>query len=133
MLAAMTDTSLSRRACALCRSAMISRRRRRRTLGPPATSCGGIRWTSLPCVESASACSSAWHLARHEYAAVWRSPHGATPRREGQQDRKSTRLNSSHLGTSYAVFCWKKKRRSTVANTTTSAHGNSYQILRPYD
>src|SRR5947199_2786961 len=25
-------------------------------------------------------------------------------------DRKSTRLNSSHLGSSYAVFCLKKKR-----------------------
>src|SRR5437899_3948125 len=25
------------------------------------------------------------------------------------QDRKSTRLNSSHLGNSYAVFCVKKK------------------------
>src|SRR5262245_64321639 len=29
----------------------------------------------------------------------------------GSEDRKSTRLNSSHLGTSYAVFCSKKKRR----------------------
>src|SRR5947199_3343493 len=28
----------------------------------------------------------------------------------GCQDRKSTRLNSSHLGISYAVFCLKKKR-----------------------
>src|SRR5438045_7580768 len=27
-------------------------------------------------------------------------------------DRKSTRLNSSHLGISYAVFCLKKKRRT---------------------
>src|SRR5437899_6007350 len=27
-----------------------------------------------------------------------------------RQDRKSTRLNSSHLGTSYAVFCLKKKK-----------------------
>src|SRR5947199_2749091 len=27
-------------------------------------------------------------------------------------DRKSTRLNSSHLGISYAVFCLKKKTRS---------------------
>src|SRR5262245_22395934 len=27
------------------------------------------------------------------------------------QDRKSTRLNSSHLGISYAVFCLKKKRK----------------------
>src|SRR5262245_64482367 len=26
-------------------------------------------------------------------------------------DRKSTRLNSSHLGISYAVFCLKKKNR----------------------
>src|SRR5258705_1923040 len=28
-----------------------------------------------------------------------------------QLDRKSTRLNSSHLGISYAVFCLKKKKR----------------------
>src|SRR5262245_64577266 len=27
------------------------------------------------------------------------------------QDRKSTRLNSSHLGISYAVFCLKKKKQ----------------------
>src|SRR5436853_5709129 len=27
----------------------------------------------------------------------------------GNEDRKSTRLNSSHLGISYAVFCLKKK------------------------
>src|SRR5947209_9417035 len=29
---------------------------------------------------------------------------------EEMKDRKSTRLNSSHANTSYAVFCWKKKR-----------------------
>src|SRR5437899_10251659 len=28
----------------------------------------------------------------------------------GAGDRKSTRLNSSHLGISYAVFCLKKKK-----------------------
>src|SRR5262245_65085618 len=28
-------------------------------------------------------------------------------------DRKSTRLNSSHLGISYAVFCLKKKKEIT--------------------
>src|SRR5437899_9706636 len=28
------------------------------------------------------------------------------------QDRKSTRLNSSHLGISYAVFCLKKKKNT---------------------
>src|SRR6195952_5919819 len=30
-------------------------------------------------------------------------------RRPTRRDRKSTRLNSSHLGISYAVFCLKKK------------------------
>src|SRR5437899_12817355 len=36
--------------------------------------------------------------------------------RPRDQDRKSTRLNSSHLGISYAVFCLKKKKKKT--NTT---------------
>src|SRR4051812_49805998 len=31
------------------------------------------------------------------------------------QDRKSTRLNSSHMSISYAVFCLKKKTRRIVA------------------
>src|SRR2546426_9907602 len=31
-----------------------------------------------------------------------------------QQDRKSTRLNSSHLVISYAVFCLKKKKKEMV-------------------
>src|SRR5256885_2276814 len=36
--------------------------------------------------------------------------HCASCPRERRQDRKSTRLNSSHLVISYAVFCLKKKR-----------------------
>src|SRR5256885_2493560 len=32
-------------------------------------------------------------------------------RRRGKRDRKSTRLNSSHLVISYAVFCLKKKNK----------------------
>src|SRR2546430_9088109 len=35
-------------------------------------------------------------------------PHQRDP--AGQQDRKSTRLNSSHSQISYAVFCLKKKK-----------------------
>src|ERR1035438_10608901 len=31
-------------------------------------------------------------------------------------DRKSTRLNSSHLGISYAVFCLKKKKIAVAFN-----------------
>src|SRR5205814_7859053 len=32
------------------------------------------------------------------------------PLQRPRSDRKSTRLNSSHLGISYAVFCLKKKK-----------------------
>src|SRR5947199_1371046 len=32
-------------------------------------------------------------------------------RRTARPDRKGTRLNSSHLGISYAVFCLKKKKK----------------------
>src|SRR5947209_8940038 len=34
------------------------------------------------------------------------------------QDRKSTRLNSSHANISYAVFCLKKKKKNTNKGTT---------------
>src|SRR5690625_6540014 len=43
---------------------------------------------------------------RFEYAPSWES---------GWLDRKSTRLNSSHVAISYAVFCLKKKRRGIGA------------------
>src|SRR5690606_40078466 len=36
----------------------------------------------------------------------------------GRQDRKSTRLNSSHVKISYAVFCLKKKKIKLTTNTT---------------
>src|SRR2546426_3485747 len=39
------------------------------------------------------------------------SPGGGGHPVGGGQDRKSTRLNSSHLVISYAVFCLKKKKK----------------------
>src|SRR5258705_3439419 len=43
-----------------------------------------------------------------------RRPHvGRCP----ELDRKSTRLNSSHLGISYAVFCLKKKKTAKLSNS----------------
>src|SRR5437899_6781380 len=45
---------------------------------------------------------------------------GAGPVTDDVTDRKSTRLNSSHLGSSYAVFCLKKK---TVAADPTKTTG----------
>src|SRR2546426_3981702 len=38
-------------------------------------------------------------------------------RPDGIRDRKSTRLNSSHLVISYAVFCLKKKKKTTITST----------------
>src|SRR3712207_7701397 len=38
---------------------------------------------------------------------------------DGYRDRKSTRLNSSHANISYAVFCLKKKKKSTIYINTT--------------
>src|SRR2546426_7314501 len=38
-------------------------------------------------------------------------------RRSRRGDRKSTRLNSSHLVISYAVFCLKKKKKTSHASS----------------
>src|SRR5204862_7172672 len=42
----------------------------------------------------------------------------SVPRRDfaGKKDRKSTRLNSSHVEISYAVFCLKKKKKKESNN-----------------
>src|SRR5690348_18224554 len=39
-------------------------------------------------------------------------PRGGSASRRLAQDRKSTRLNSSHPSISYAVFCLKKKKKT---------------------
>src|SRR2546426_3053503 len=39
-----------------------------------------------------------------------------TAGRDHERDRKSTRLNSSHLVISYAVFCLKKKKKKHKEN-----------------
>src|SRR5258705_2667850 len=43
-------------------------------------------------------------------SSIQRNPGFATREHCDSRDRKSTRLNSSHLGISYAVFCLKKKK-----------------------
>src|SRR5256885_6583553 len=46
--------------------------------------------------------------------------HGRRPHQRHVPDRKSTRLNSSHLVISYAVFCLKKKNQ-VQSHTSASA------------
>src|SRR5262245_64121291 len=46
-------------------------------------------------------------------------------------DRKSTRLNSSHLGISYAVFCLKKKKKENnqYTNPNKSKQNQTYHTV----
>src|SRR5438874_4730991 len=67
---------------------------------------GGI----LPCVQGDQQIGAVVPerlLQRHP---VSEAPQDARPA-ERRQDRKSTRLNSSHVEISYAVFCLKKKKK----------------------
>src|SRR3712207_7812285 len=68
-----------------------------------------VQQSTRQTAEGVKSCRSVLDLARdHDVyvpitEAVVRACH------EGVQDRKSTRLNSSHANISYAVFCLKKK------------------------
>src|SRR5439155_23702939 len=86
------------------------------------------RSSDLPaCFSSVNPCPSVGPLRNSSCwrSAVWResgkgrfasSPDGTTAAPNGtaryaNTDRKSTRLNSSHVASSYAVFCLKKKKQ----------------------
>src|SRR5256885_11939941 len=77
-----------------------------------------------------TATTEIYTLSLHDALPIWpllRPFFMAGPPREGgghsfprskackSRDRKSTRLNSSHLVISYAVFCLKKKKNTNVA------------------
>src|SRR3712207_8284851 len=49
---------------------------------------------------------------------------------EDIQDRKSTRLNSSHANISYAVFCLKKKNQTSVPKSILSSY--HHPLLRVF-
>src|SRR2546430_12945247 len=78
--------------------------------------------------------------ARHERALFGIHPNGhacqigqpahVIPVRVCDEDRKSTRLNSSHSQISYAVFCLKKKK-NTEADVQTSLHSPTTVNLLP--
>src|SRR5262245_62981078 len=61
---------------------------------------------SLPCLICGDNTSTEAAHIRMGDASIAKRPTGMG---EKPSDRKSTRLNSSHLGISYAVFCLKKK------------------------
>src|SRR2546429_6646144 len=69
---------------------------------------------ALPIFNPAVRCAAARSFARRVlHGHVVRGRHGALrgdPGQRAREDRKSTRLNSSHGYISYAVFCLKKKK-----------------------
>src|SRR5690606_40225492 len=54
----------------------------------------------------------AFHGAPDSFGLRRRAAPGESRDRQFQPDRKSTRLNSSHVKISYAVFCLKKKKEN---------------------
>src|SRR5256885_7767975 len=74
------------------------------------TYANGFSWPALPRPRSSPAASAAFTPQKSHQKGTAEPP--------GQEkDRKSTRLNSSHLVISYAVFCLKKKKiRSTLSH-----------------
>src|SRR4051812_49661994 len=56
-----------------------------------------------------------------------RPRHDRCLRDRGPEDRKSTRLNSSHMSISYAVFCLKKKKKNTK-NEIIQKHKSNHRV-----
>src|SRR5256885_10942234 len=69
----------------------------------------------LVAIEQAGAPGQAAQLLRYGYDGAGRL-RAATDSQDPQTDRKSTRLNSSHLVISYAVFCLKKKKMTVMSD-----------------
>src|SRR5690242_21204308 len=44
-------------------------------------------------------------------------------------DRKSTRLNSSHMSISYAVFCLKKKKKGKLSDIVEADNLGTYVVI----
>src|SRR5207245_8450924 len=53
------------------------------------------------------------------------------PGNRGAEDRKSTRLNSSHGSISYAVFCLKKKKAHREGNNTNKKKQRAISSIKP--
>src|SRR5712671_7544994 len=75
------------------------------------------------------------------YTTLFRSWPGGRPRVGSRdlrsrtsrcEDRKSTRLNSSHQIISYAVFCLKKKKNKEHHKTTTTQNKKTTKQSRPH-
>src|SRR5699024_11297644 len=72
---------------------------------PTGFGCYGLSWCDGRCVQDPGTYSP-----RHSDPRLLAIPASCSRVAESNPDRKSTRLNSSHVSISYAVFCLKKKK-----------------------
>src|SRR5690625_5847916 len=70
-------------------------------------------WINAPTEGQDTSCNLILHIEADDVDVAFQRAvdNGAEPVREPTEDRKSTRLNSSHVAISYAVFCLKKKKK----------------------
>src|SRR5690625_6084525 len=100
----------------------MARRPPRSTLFPYTTLFRSVRKSDLPL-----------RPAGRPGTAVRGSPHRrCRPLDHVPQDRKSTRLNSSHVAISYAVFCLKKKKFLTFFYCSITLHYFTTLVHRSY-
>src|SRR5256885_8941698 len=96
------------------------RRPPRSTLFPYTTLFRSVRWRHLGIQVGLGGIARVGN-----HAPMTGGPRGTPPPldlRAEEKDRKSTRLNSSHLVISYAVFCLKKKKNASHESHAETSH-----------
>src|SRR5438034_5251295 len=95
------------------------------------------RHTRSLCDWSSDVCSSDLTIALrvgqrlvNELLALLQERQHRAPGELPEQDRKSTRLNSSHTVISYAVFCLKKKKKNKAHQTDTQKNRQDQRTTR---
>src|SRR6266702_901392 len=100
-----------------------------RPYGQPTPGAGASTMSTWP-VRSANRAST-FSVPRHSAASMNRVRRSGPPSMHAKpnRDRKSTRLNSSHVAISYAVFCLKKKKTLRVVFWIENKKKNKYHKL----
>src|SRR5688572_32581167 len=77
----------------------------------------------------ARVCRAVWRAVSRDGSLIPVAGAAAARRPRALQDRKSTRLNSSHSQISYAVFCLKKKKKQQKTSIKNYQRNNHAIIL----
>src|SRR5256885_960133 len=97
--------------CSLCRGRQQEERTEFRVGHRPGVRHARRRYSRGTCTVGLSGYLFGATSPRHERSGPGCGPRVGASGARARRDRKSTRLNSSHLVISYAVFCLKKKKK----------------------